>query len=88
MSRKNRSTEKKLRRELEALKAQLKSNTVLNVTQQQHSAPTVSPSSNSDKKVTNNYELSIGSIKKDLVKTFLFAVFALFVIVALKIKGI
>ncbi|EKD95508.1 MAG: hypothetical protein ACD_24C00464G0001 [uncultured bacterium] len=88
MSRKNRSAEKKLRRELEALKAQLKSNTRTNTLQQLSPSPKDSPPSNSDKKTSNNYELSIGSIKRDLVKTFLFAVFAFFVIVALKIKGI
>jgi len=88
MSGKKRNTEKKLRRELEVLKAQLKSNATASYFQQSSVVSSANPSSSSDKKASTNYELSIVAIKRDLMKTVLFAVFALFAVLVLKVKGI
>ncbi|HLB51650.1 hypothetical protein A3F07_00460 [candidate division WWE3 bacterium RIFCSPHIGHO2_12_FULL_38_15] len=92
MSRKNRNQEKKLRRELEILRAELRSRN--NGDQEVVQSPNITdltnsiPSQSSNKKNSFNFDLSVGTIKKDLLKTIFFAVFALFVIVALKMRGI
>jgi hypothetical protein len=81
------NSEKRLRREVELLRAQVRQESPINLKPvMQEVKNETSPKVKSEK--TERYELPIVTIKKDLIKTFLYACFAIGMLTVLNVTKV